>query len=303
MPASIRISSGYFKRETFEVWDAASDTFGPDVITGRKRRIGSGTTPSRREQLFVAPGTSTTAVSALRSTTTGIPYLVSQALEEDSWQKDGNIYEVLLHCQQANAPSGGAALHYPVTTLGSGDDLGAVQVGPPVLGWADAEFRTVTVVGGTAFVPESKYAVAYSRNLEVQEGDYLEVAGHTYLLLETHFEDGFSYAAARKEAPAFETFEFKLPSSTPSVFDPHTGRMTTVSEVSRLVSGYISDHVRDGNLPAHTISERLSIHIYARHIGFTPLLGHGVVYGQVRYTVDSVKRDLEAKQWHVEVSR
>lgn len=307
MPASIRISSGYFKRETFEVWDPLTLQFGPTTLIGRKKRIDAFVSlwhrSSRRDHVYVLPGTSTSEIAALRHVTTGTPYLVSQTMEEDVWQKDGNVYEVMLRCHKVSPPSGGVALHYPVTVAGSGDDLGPVLIGPPVTGFADTELRSTNEAEGTVRVAGAEYFLAYSRNLAVNEGDYLNVAGDDFLVLERHYDSGYSYSRAKQESPHFKTVEFKLPSTTPAVFDPRTGRMTATSEVTRQVSAFVSAHTRAGDLPGHSISETLVVYIYLRHIGFDPQLGQGVVFDNVRYTIDGLKQSLEDKQWHISLSR
>ncbi len=307
MPASIRISSGYFKRETFEVWDPLTLQFGPGTIIGRKKRIDAFVSlwhrSSRRDHIYVLPDSNTASIAALRHVSTGVPYLVSQSREEDAWQKDGNVYEVLLRCHKVSAPSGGEALHYPVTVAGSGDDLGPVNIGPPVQGLADTELRSTNEAEGTLRVAGAEYFVAYSRNLAVNEGDYINVAGDDFLVLERHYDSGYNYSRAKQESPHFQTVEFKLPSTTPGVFDPRTGKVTGVSEVARQVSAFVSSQTRTGDLASHSLSERLTLFIYLRHIGFIPQLGQGVVFNNVRYTLDSIKQSLEDKQWQLDLSR
>ncbi len=307
MPASIRISSGFFKRETFEVWDPVAKRFGPTTLVGRKKRIDAFVSlwhrSSRRDHIYVLPGSQTAAISALRHVTTGVPYLVSQTQDADSWQQNGNVYEVMLRCHKVSGPSGGEALHYPVAVAGSGDDLGPVTIGPAVLGFADTELRSTNEAEGTIRVAGAEYFVAYSRNLAVSEGDYINVAGDDFLILERHYDSGYCYSRAKQESPHFQTVEFKLPSTTPGVFDPRTGKVTGVSEVTRQVSAFISAQSRTGNLAEHSLSERLTLFIYLRHIGFIPQLGQGVMLNGVRYTLDSIRQSLEDKQWQLELSR
>lgn len=307
MPASIRISSGYFKRETFKVWDPVTREFGPRTLVGRKKRIDAFVSlwhrSSRRDHIYLLPDASTSDIAALRHISTGVPYLVSQSHEEDAWQKDGNTYEVMLRCHKVSGPSGGEALHYPVTVLGSGDDLGPVSIGPAQHGFADTELRSTDDAEGTVRVAGAEYFVAYSRNLAVNEGDYIRVAGDDFLVLERHYDSGYNYSRAKQESPHFQTVEFKLPSTTPAVFDPRTGKVTALSEASRQVSAFISTQTRAGDLASHTLSEQLTLYIYLRHIGFGPQLGQGVVFNNVRYTVDSIRQSLEDKQWQLDLSR
>jgi hypothetical protein len=307
MPASIRISSGYFKRETFEVWNPDTQTFGPARLIGRKKRIDAFVSlwhrSSRRAHIYVLPESQTSGVIALRHANTGVPYLVSESRDEDSWQRDGNTYEVMLRCHRVDGPSGGVAQHYPVTVAGTGDDLGPVTIGPPVLGFGDTELRSTGEAEGSVRVAAADYFVAYSRNLAVAEGDYIAVAGNDYLIMERHYDSGYAYSRAKQESPHFQTVEFKLPSSTPGYFDPHTGTMTAASEVSRQVSAFVASQARSGSLPEHTVADKLTLYIYLRHIGFEPLLGHGVIFDGVRFTVDSVRQSLEDKQWRLDLSR
>lgn len=307
MPASIRISSGYFKRETFEVWDPSTQVFGPTQLTGRKKRIDAFVSlwhrSSRRAHIYVLPESQTSSVVALRHVNTNTPYLVSESRDEDSWQRDGNTYEVMLRCHRVDGPSGGVAQHYPVTVAGIGDDLGPVTIGPPVLGFGDTELRSTGEAEGAVRVASAEYFVAYSRNLAVAEGDYITVAGNDFLVMERHYDSGYAYSRAKQESPHFQTVEFKLPSSTPSYFDPRTGRMTAVSEVTRQVSVFVATQARSGSLPEHNLADKLTLFIYLRHIGFAPQLGQGVIFNGVRYTVDSVRQSLEDKQWQLELSR
>ena len=127
--------------------------------------------------------------------------------------------------------------------------------------------------------------------------------GDVFLVLERHYDSGYCYSRAKQESPHFQTVEFKLPSTTPGVFDPRTGKVTGVSEVTRQVSAFVSEQTRTGNLAEHSLCERLTLYIYLRHIGFVPQLGQGVVFNGVRYTLDSIKQSLEDKQWQLELSR
>ena len=79
MPASVRISSGYFKRETFEVWDPSTQVFGPTQLTGRKKRIDAFVSlwhrSSRRAHIYVLPESQTSSVVALHHVTVSYTHL------------------------------------------------------------------------------------------------------------------------------------------------------------------------------------------------------------------------------------
>ncbi len=306
MPTSIAISAGFFKRETFSVWDQVTKSFGPRTLTGRKKRIDAFVSlwhrSSRREHIYVRPGDSIENLLALRSAS-GVVYLVSGTSESDSWQGDGNTYEKLLRCHKVTLPSGGPSAHFPVSVEGSGDDLGPVVIGPSVLGYADTELRSTSEPREQLQVAEAEYFVAYTGNWRVQDGDFVDVNGIWYRILELNYDSGYYYARAKQSNPSFQTVEFKLPSSTPGIFDPVTGRMTAGTEMTRQVSVLVKDQTRLGQMAQHQISERLELYIYQAHVGFRPELGHGLLLNNVRYTVDEVGETTNEKQWRVVVTR
>lgn len=307
MPASIHISAGFFERETFLVWHPQTGQFGPETVAGRKKRIDAFVSlwhrSSRRDHIYIKPDSRFSDVYALKSSTTGIPYLVSETAEADTWQGNSNVYTRMLRCHKVSSPSGGAALHYPVRVAGSGDDLGPVMMQPAVSGLVDTELRTTTDSRENVQLADSEYMLTYSRNLLVNDGDFFTIGGTWYRVVETFIDSGYPYARAKQDPPRFKTAEFRLPSATPAKFDPKRGKLVGGTELSRLVSVLVDSHVRTGQLAEHTISEKLTIYVYLGHIGFTPQLGHGVIIDEVRYTVDAVSQPLDEKQWKLEVSR
>ncbi len=306
MPTSVHISAGYFKRDSFEVWTPGTTTFGPSTIIGRKKRIDAFVSlwhrSSRRVHIYVGPEESVSGILALRGADNSI-YLISGTVESDSWQGDDNTYEVLLRAHKVTSPSGGVAEHYPVRVTGFGDDLGPVVIGPAVLGYADTELRSTADSEQSLQVAEAEYFVAYSGNFDVADGDFIKLGSFWYRVMEINFDSGYYYSRAKQDQPRFKTVEFKLPSATPSVFDPQTGRLTGGTEMTRQVSVLLGSQARTGQLGQQQIAETLNLFIYQQHIGFTPRLGYGVIMDNVRYTVDSVTQATEEKQWRLEVSR
>jgi hypothetical protein len=307
VPASIRIAAGFFERETFALWNPQTGVFGPATVTGRNKRIDAFVSlwhrSSRRHHIYLLPESSTANIYALRSLSNDTTYIVSQTTEADSWQGDDNIYSRMLRCHKVSAPSGGSALHYPVRVLGSGDDLGPVVMQPTVNGLADTELRSTSDDRESVQIAIGEFLLAFSRNLVVNDGDFLVVNGTWYRVIEVLLDSGYHYARAIQDEPRFQTVEFKLPSATPATFDPRRGRLTGGTEMTRQVSVLVDTTVRSGQLAEHVIAEKLTVYIYRNHIGFRPELGHGLVLNGVRYTVDAVSLPLEQKQWKLEVSR
>ena len=307
MPASIRLAAGFFERESFLTWNPTTGVFGPTSIIGRKKRTDAFVSlwhrSSRRDHIYLKADADTSNLFALRSVTTGITYLVSETSEADTWQADNNVYTRMLRCHKVSAPSGGAALHYPVLVTGSGDDLGPITILPAVGGLADAELRSTSDSRENVQVAEGEYLLAYSRNLVVYDGDFFTLGGVWYRVIEALIDSGYHYVRAKQDEPRFQTAEFKLPSATPAKFDPRRGQLVGGTELTRQVSVLVDSNVRSGQLADHAINERLTVFIYRNHIGFTPQLGHGLVLNNVRYTVDSVALPLDQKQWKLEVSR
>jgi hypothetical protein len=185
----------------------------------------------------------------------------------------------------------------PVRTQGTGDDLGLVQIGPAQLGWADTELRSTHKTDGTEETSVGEYFVTYSRNFSVQEGDFILVQGRHYRIMEEFADSGFRSSRSSQESPKFETLVFDWPATSPSIYDPVTGTFTAATNGTRLVSGLIGMRKRAGDTREHSVKDTLQVYIYTTHIGFDPRLGQSVTHDGTAYTVRSVAKSVEDKQW------
>jgi hypothetical protein len=309
MPASIHTAAAFFARESFSIWDPATNTFDGGTLIGRKKRIDAFVSlwhrSTRRDHLYFRPEDEQTyAVSSaaiLRHDNSGMLYLISDTIESDYWLNDSQ-YTVMLRAHRVMPPSGGLAEFYPVRTQGSGDDLGPVVIGPSELCYIDTELRSTHSAPETEEVTIGEYFAAYSRNIIAQEGDFLRFDGTDYRLMELHSDSGYRYARTSQESPKFQTVQFKLPSSTPAVFDPITGTMTSGTEVTREVSVLVGQETDSGRLPENALSESMTLYVYLTHLGFDPYLGQALVKDGRRYRIISKRLRVEDKQIKLEVS-
>lgn len=308
MPASIHNAARFFARETFSIWNPVSNTFSGSLI-GRKKRIDAFVSlwhrSTRREHLYFRPDAEQahmlSSVEVLRHDNSGLIYLLSETIERDYWLGD-SPYTTMVRAHRVVPPSGGPAQLYPVRVLGTGNDLGPVSIGPAQLGYADTELRSTHDSEDTEQVAVGEYFLAYSRNLQPREGDFITVGGAQYRLMELHYDSGYCYSRAVQEGPKFKTVEFKLPSTSPAVFDVATGTMTAAAEVTRQVSVLIGDLDQEGRTPEQKISETLVLYVYLEHIGFDPYLGQTVIKDGRKYKIISKSSRIEEKQLKLEIS-
>ena len=308
MPASLHNAARFFARETFSIWDPDLNTFYGSLI-GRKKRVDAFVSlwhrSTRREHLYFRQPFeqwyNLEQAVVLRHDNSGLIYLLSETIERDYWLGD-SLYMTMVRAHRVTPPSGGPAQFYPVRVLGTGDDLGPVSIGPAQAGWADTELRSTHDSADTEQVAVGEYFLAYSRNLAAKEGDFITVQGSDYRLMEIHSDSGYRYARAAQETPKFKTVEFKLPSSSPAVFDVATGAMTAATEVTRQVSVLVGDSDTQGRTAEHKVAESMTLYVYFEHIGFSPYLGQVVVKDGRRYTITALRERIEEKQLKLEVA-
>jgi hypothetical protein len=309
MPASIHNAARWFSRETFSIWNPQTGDFYGELI-GRKKRIDAFVSlwhrSTRREHLYFLPEAEQqydlTQAVVLRHDNSGTLYLISETIERDYWINDSQ-YVTMVRAHRVVPPSGGPAQFFPVRVQGSGDDLGPVVIGPAQACYADTELRSTHKTEDSEETSIGEYFVAYSRNIEEQEGDFISVGGVYYRFMELHSDSGYRYSRASQESPKFKTVEFKLPAAaSPAIFDPVTGTMTSSDEVSRQVSVLVGDEIAAGRVAEHKVDESMTLFIYLNHIGFEPYLGQTVIRDGRKYRVISKNLRIEEKQIKLEVA-
>ncbi len=308
MPASLHNAARFFARETFSIWDPDLNTFYGSLI-GRKKRVDAFVSlwhrSTRREHLYFRQPFeqwyNLEQAVVLRHDNSGLIYLLSETIERDYWLGD-SLYMTMVRAHRVTPPSGGPAQFHPVRVLGTGDDLGPVSIGPTQAGWADTELRSTHDGTETEQVAVGEYFLAYSRNFAARDGDFITVQGSDYRLMEIHSDSGYRYARAVQETPKFKTVEFKLPPSSPAVFDVATGAMTAATEVTRQVSVLVGDSDTQGRTAEHKVAESMTLYVYFEHIGFSPYLGQVIVKDGRRYTITALSKRIEEKQLKLEVA-
>lgn len=306
MPISLATAAQNWNTEEFLVWDPALNTF-PRTVYGRKRRIDPFVSlwhrSSRRSAIFLTPGQDLTDVSVVRHSPSDVTYLISPTIEVDDYPGAGN-YSRMVRCQKAAAPLGGQAELYPVRTSGTGDNLGAVSVGPAEVVYVDIELRTSEDPESALNEQVGDYLVFCSRNVSPLDGDYIKLNDIYYRAEEWYSESGFLCARATQGAPSFVTATFYLLDASAPVFDPATGEMTAgVSQGTRVVSVQIGRSEVVGKPSDAVPAQKLACYVDARHIGFAPVIGQRVVLDSVTYYVGMLERDSTNLQWKLELLR
>jgi len=306
MPASIKIAAAYFCRDSFEVWNPITGAFTAGTFAGRVQRMDTFVSlwhrSSRRHHIFVKAGETIGSPEAIRSVANGKVYLISQTENKDYWQ-NGELYAHMLTAHLVMPPSGGDTQLITVRVAGVAPDLGPVVLGTPVNGYADFELRTTKSEGNTEELVTGEYIAAFNKSLLAQRGDYLVFDSTYYRVLEKYFDSGLCYARVERDPPAYEILEFKIPSGTPSVYDPATGSMTAKTEVTRQVSALLGKRTDSGVIEDREIERALTAYIYHEHIGFDPEIGAEFLYDSVRYRVVSVDQGLLTGQWKIEATK
>lgn len=303
MPLSITNAAQNWNVEAFEFWNPATDTFSAGV-EGRLRRIDPFVSlwnkASRRANIHFVPGTDTSAVVVVRHTLTNGVFLLSKTDERNSWQ-NGSCYNEMHRAHKVMPPSGGKGIHRSVTVSGTGDNLGLVTIGPETTVYMDIERSGSTEPTETVTTVEQEVYLFCSANVSYAAGDFLQLNG-TYYRVEEWFHDaGFLCSKAVKAAPAYTSTTFLIPSSTSPVFNPATGTLTTADYTERAVSVQVDASEAVGRPTDRDFAEKLTLYIYANHIGFTPFPGQQVVLGGITYRVVRVDHNLSRLQWKVEI--
>jgi hypothetical protein len=303
VPLSLASAAQFSNSEQFLFWNPATDTFGSG-IAGRIKRIDPFVSlwhkASRRANIYFAPGTDASAVTAIQHNLTGTVYLLSRTFEQDAWQ-GGSAYNEMHRAHKAMAPSGGKGQYLPAAVSGSGDDLGAVTLGPAVTIYLDVERSGSARPDESIQLAENESYVYLSANVTPQEGDFLVLGTTSYRVEEAFFDTGFLATKTVKAAPAYTTVTFSFPGASAPVYDPSTGGLTSGSWDEREVSVLIDDTEIVGRPTDRDLEESRTLYIYTRHIGFEPLPGMQVEIAGRTYRVVRVDSNVEARQWKVKV--
>lgn len=305
MPVSLKTAAQAWNTETILSWDPDTDSFDTEIL-GRKRNIDPFVSlwhrSSRRSALFVAPDTDLSKLYVAKHAPTGIVYLVSQTYEKDHYKGEG-IYSVMLRIQKAMSPSGGRGEFYPVTVSGTGDNLGAVAVGPAVPAYLDVELRAIERPDASIYEDVGEYIVFCSHNFSPKDGDFIKLGAEWYHSKEWYCEAGFLCARAIRSEPAFITATFELIDADSPVIDPSLGKMTLNTPKLREVSTQIEEQALSGRANERLYSSKVTCYVVFGHIGFTPRLGQKVTVSGVRYTIVNVTAQKDAGQWKLELSQ
>jgi hypothetical protein len=302
MPVSIRTAANYFTNEKFSWWNPTADQF-QGCFLARTRRIDNFVSlwhrSSRREHIYIRPDACYENTGVFRHDTNSEIYLVSETEEADGWQ-GGSPYSKMVRAHKVSGPSGGKGQYYPVTVSGTGDNLGAVTVGPATTVYADTELRTVTNADDSVEIVTGEYLLAYSRNAFAAEGDFFYHLDQWYRVLEPYYDSGYHYCRAANQEPAFVTATFAL--STTSTFNPTTGTFSAGTATTREVSVLIGNTLIDGRPSDNDLAEQLTLYVYLRHIGFTPAVGMTLSLLSKAYKVIKVSKHYENKQYELVVA-
>jgi hypothetical protein len=305
MGLSLKTAAERFSADLFSVWDPATDTFGLPTRQGKRMRIDRFTTiyhrPTRRAYLRLLDRTYP-ASGVLRKDGTGEIYMVSATLNSDV--ADGNlIYENLRMAHLAQAPSGGHAVFTKVRTLGTGTDLGAVDLTDTAPAYLDLELQGTAAIGDTSGEMTGRFMITHSPNVLPQSGDYFTFDGRTFLITTPYADGGLSMCRASDIPPAYETCAYLSRSSTGG-YNPTTG-MVTSPTTSLAFSGIVNQQMRTDKDGGATSSapERLELYVYERHVGFQFEVGNQVTVRGQTYFISTITARREDRQWELVLTR
>lgn len=308
MGLSLKVSARFFSRDTFQVWDATTDSFTElPTIRGKRFRIDRFTPiynrPTRRAfiRLFdpAYPG-----VGVIKRVGTEEIYLLSETLNTDI--ENGTLrYEDMRMSHLAVPPSGGQGIFTPATILGTGDDLGPVDLTTQTKAYCDFEFfSTVATPDTTTETGSSRFIMNHSMNISPQTGDLFTFNGRTFIITAPYVDGGLRAARVIELPNPYEIFSYKIRTGT-GAYNPSTGKVTqTVTE--RLFSGIIGNTTKSteqGAMNSAAAKTKLELYVYERHVGFEFVLGNQITHNGATYYVDSITRNREESQYKLVLSR
>ena len=298
---TLKTSASYFLKDTFEAWDASTNTFSGEIPVRLHRADRFKTIyhrPTKRQKISVMQGVSLPSSGVIRHTATNEVFLTSVFEETEIWQGQ-EVYEKLVTLHRAEPLSGGYAEFRPVTVSGSGDNLGAVSYSVPEHSYAELELRTVGEESGSLEVDIGQMTAHLSRNVLASPGDFLIFGGDYYRIVFPYSDSGFRAARLVKEDPNYQTITYKLDTGTAG-YNPVTGAFSQGTQ-DRLVSALIGDAQTERDRQSSAYNRMLSLYIYQAHIGFPPKVGDKIVHDGTTYEILKVTENQRELQWRVEV--
>lgn len=306
MGVSLKSVSKRFSTDIFSPWDAVNDRFlvsKSDQFKGRLFRVDRFTTiyhrPTRRA--FIAWVEDLPASGVIRREGTEEVFLVSETMKSEVL--DGRyVYDRLRQSHLATPPSGGSGAFYPVTTTGTGDDLGPISMSVAVPVYVDTELQGVASAEDTEDVSVSRFLINHSLNVSPQPGDYFKWSNRWFLVNTPYIDGGLRVVRASELVPAYETMTYLKHTGASPGYSPVTGVVSPVT-VSRQFSALIGLNQLTGPTTEFKSTRSMVLYVYVRHIGFDPQLGDAIQHQGVTYQIDRVTMRRDELQWKLEVSR
>ena len=305
MGVSLKASARRFAYDFFQPWDATTNAFSlvtSQYLQGRLFRVDRFTSiyhrPTRRSYIsFLTDAFPASGVVRRRGTSE--VYLLSKTLKEEVLQDD-HVYDRLRQSNLATPPSGGEAVFYQVTTSGTGEDLGVVTKGTAIPVYIDLELQGVLASEGNIDVAASKFILNYSFNVNPVPGDYFVFDNRWFLVNTPYLDGGLAVARVSEMVYGYHDMLY-IRKQSGGAYNPTTG-VVTASATTSAFSGLIGLDRKEGSATEHS-KRSLDIHVYERHIGFTPRAGDSIQYDGLVYEVRQVEFRRDELQWKLEVAR
>jgi len=296
---SLKVAAQRFQDETYDLWDSGLDDF-VGTMVGRLFRVDRFKTiyhrPTRRQKMTVKDMGSLPDSMVIRRQLDGEVFIVCDTNEREFWA--GQNYDNVI---TVNRVAGKGSL-VKARVLGSGDDLGAVNLNLEIPTYLDFELRTATDEPGTQDIFIGNYIAVFSKNAaDARPGDYFKLGDDTYRVDLLYVDSGFQHARVVKEPFSYVTANYKLHTGG-RAYDPSTSTYNTGAAVDRAVS-IIIPNIKKEQDAERDYRQVVDAFIYKRHIGFRPKLQDELQVDGDTYEIVEVTEFGENDQWKLRLSR
>lgn len=248
--------------------------------------------PTRKRMLYVDFTEDLGPYDVIRHKLTGEVYLLGVERKD---QQLGSPTIQLLICHLATpGKSAGLATIQRSTVLGTGDDLGWVQMVDDGTAYVDLELRTTSSEPGSKEVEIGRYYCFSEAQKDFYPGDRIELNNIPYVVDDAAFDSGFRMLrlTARDVHWVHTVFSWE----GDKVYNRDTGQFDTAT-TERNVSGLWVD--ADNTYEGFTKGEADStlFRVQKEHIGFEPTPGMTVALPDRTWTILTVSQEDYRGQW------
>lgn len=292
----LRAVANHYLDEVFELLDPVTREW-LKPLSGRlettDRFLSNFNRPTRKRMLYIDFDEDLEAYDVVRHKMTGEIYLLGVERRD---QQAGKPTVQLLICHLATpGKSAGLATVQRSTVVGTGDDLGWVEMVEGGEAYVDLELRTTSVEPGSKETEVGRYYCFSEAQKDFFPGDRLELNGVPYVVDDAAYDSGFRMLrlTARDVHWVNSVFTWQ---GAERIYNRDTGQFESQT-FTRNVSGlWVSDSNSYEGF-SHPGTDSTSFRVQKAHIGFTPMPGMKIDIEGREWTIMAVGQEEYRGQW------